>query len=53
MERGRISPAVPATLFAPAGVELALHRTGVPVALGSGVTAGLQLYAESPAGMMS
>jgi alanine-glyoxylate transaminase/serine-glyoxylate transaminase/serine-pyruvate transaminase len=36
-----------------AGVELALHRTGVPVALGSGVTAGLQLYAESPAAMMS
>jgi alanine-glyoxylate transaminase / serine-glyoxylate transaminase / serine-pyruvate transaminase len=36
-----------------AGVELALHRAGVPVALGSGVSAGLQLYAGSPAGMVS
>jgi hypothetical protein len=35
------------------GATAGLHRTGVPVALGSGVTAGLQLYAESPAGMMS
>jgi hypothetical protein len=34
-------------------VELALHRAGVPVALGSGVSAGLQLYAGSPAGMVS
>jgi alanine-glyoxylate transaminase/serine-glyoxylate transaminase/serine-pyruvate transaminase len=36
-----------------AGVELALHRTGVPVALGAGVIAGLQIYAESPAGVIA
>jgi alanine-glyoxylate transaminase/serine-glyoxylate transaminase/serine-pyruvate transaminase len=29
-----------------AGVELALHRTGVPVDLGSGVSAAQRLYAE-------
>jgi alanine-glyoxylate transaminase/serine-glyoxylate transaminase/serine-pyruvate transaminase len=36
-----------------AGVELALHGTGVPIALGSGVTAALKVYAESPAGVMT
>jgi hypothetical protein len=32
---------------------LALHGTGVPIALGSGVTAALKVYAESPAGVMT
>jgi alanine-glyoxylate transaminase/serine-glyoxylate transaminase/serine-pyruvate transaminase len=36
-----------------AGVELALHRTGVPVVFGSGVSAAQQLYAEPPAGVVS